>query len=393
VKKKTVLSFFGTRPEAIKMAPVVRALKGERSIDARVVVSAQHREMLDQVLQVFDLKADGDLDVMRPNQSLFDVTREVLARFEKAIDKFKPDLVLVHGDTTTSFAGTLACYYKKVAVGHVEAGLRTNDLYRPFPEEANRRLTDALATLHFAPTEEARRNLRRENINPRGIFVTGNTVIDALLQAAKKGRPVRNRAVARVLDKRASFGARIALLTAHRRENFGAPFDSAFSAVRELSRRREFSDVHWIYPVHPNPNVKKAVKRHLTGLANVHLVDPLDYGDLVAVLQAATIVLTDSGGLQEESPSLGKPVLVLRDVTERPEAVRAGTVKLVGTDKVKILRETRRLLTDKNHYRRMAEAVNPYGDGRAAARIAQGVAWYFNPSRRKPAPFREPRPR
>lgn len=386
--KKTVLCFFGTRPEAIKMAPVVRALKAEPSIDAKVVVSAQHREMLDQVLDVFGLAADGDLDIMRPDQSLFDVTREVLVRFEKAIDDIRPDLVLVHGDTTTSFAGALACYYKRVPVGHVEAGLRTRDIYRPFPEEANRRLTDALAALHFAPTPEARDNLIRENVSRAGLFVTGNTVIDALLQAAALGRPVRNRSVARILENARSSGGRLVLMTAHRRENFGAPFDRAFSAIRELSRRPELSDVRWLYPVHPNPNVKAAVDRHLAGLANVHLVEPLDYGDLVAALRSSCLVLTDSGGLQEEAPSLGKPVLVLRDVTERPEAVRAGTVKLVGTDKAKIISETRRLLTDATRYRRMAAAVNPYGDGKAAGRIAQAIAWHFNPSRKRPAPFK-----
>jgi len=386
--KKKVLCFFGTRPEAIKMAPVVRALKAARSITAQVVVSAQHRGMLDQVLDVFGLSADGDLDIMRPNQSLFDVTSAVLSRFDKALDRFRPDLVLVHGDTTTSFAGTLASYYKKIPVGHVEAGLRTRDLYQPFPEEANRRLTDALAALHFAPTEESRRNLLRENASPAGIFVTGNTVIDALLQAAAARRPVRNRAVARILDRVRSTGGRLILMTAHRRENFGAPFAEAFAAIRELSAHREFADVHWLYPVHPNPNVKAAAARHLKGRPNIHLVEPLDYGDLVAVLQASTLVVTDSGGLQEEAPSLGKPVLVLRAVTERPEAVRAGTVKLVGTDRNMILKETRRLLTDRAHYRRMSTAVNPYGDGKAADRIARAVAWYFDRTKKRPAPFK-----
>jgi UDP-N-acetylglucosamine 2-epimerase (non-hydrolysing) len=389
--KKRVICFFGTRPEAIKMAPVVSALRAEKTLDVKVVVSAQHRQMLDQVLDVFGLKADGDLDIMKPGQTLVGVTTEVLNRFEKALEELKPDLVLVHGDTTTSFAGTLACYYKQVPVAHVEAGLRTRDLYRPFPEEANRRLTDALSALHFAPTPESKAHLLRENVSPASIFVTGNTVIDALLDAARRRRPLKDVAVAAILEGIRSRRGRLVLMTAHRRENFGAPFDSAFTAIRELSQARDLADVHWIYPVHPNPNVTAAVDRHLRNLPNVHLVAPLDYADLVAVLQAATLVVTDSGGLQEEAPSLGKPVLVLRDVTERPEAVRAGTVRLVGTDKATIVREARRLLKDPRHYRNMAEAVNPYGDGRAARRIAQAVAWYFNRKRARPAPFKAKR--
>jgi UDP-N-acetylglucosamine 2-epimerase (non-hydrolysing) len=388
MKKKTVLAFFGTRPEAIKMAPVVGALKKMSAIDVRVVVSAQHRQMLDQVLDVFGLSADADLDIMRPGQSLFDITREVLGRFETALNDFKPDLVLVHGDTTTSFAGTLASFYKQIPVGHVEAGLRTNDLYRPFPEEANRRMTDALATLHFAPTAEARANLLKENIHRERIFVTGNTVIDALLQAAAARRPIRNSRVAGVLERVRASQGRLILMTAHRRENFGAPFERAFSAIRDLSLRREFADVHWLYPVHPNPNVKEAVARHLRKSPNIHLVEPLDYADLVAAMQASYLVVTDSGGLQEEAPSLGKPVLVLRDVTERPEAVRAGTVRLVGTDKAKIISETRRLLTDPEHYRRMSSAVNPYGDGKASERISQAVLKFFKLRILGPAPFR-----
>lgn len=386
--KNRVICFFGTRPEAIKMAPVVRALKAERSVDVSVVVSAQHRDMLDQVLEVFELKADGDMNIMRPNQTLFDVTRDVLTGFEKMLDEFNPGLVLVHGDTTTSFAGALACYYKKIAVGHVEAGLRTGDIYRPFPEEANRRLTDAIAALYFAPTPTSRDNLLKEHIAASKIFITGNTVIDALLQAARARRPIRDRRVADVLQTVRSSGARLILMTAHRRENFGAPFDEAFAAIRYLSEMKEFADVHWLYPVHPNPNVKAAVARHLTGRPNVHLVEPLDYADLVAALQASYLVVTDSGGLQEEAPSLGKPVLVLREVTERPEAVRAGTVRLVGTDKDKILSETKRLLTSSAHYRRMAAAVNPYGDGKASERIAQAVACHFDPKRRRPSPFK-----
>lgn len=388
--KKRILSFFGTRPEGIKMAPVVRALRAHGAFDSRLVVSAQHRQMLDQVLDVFGLKADGDLDIMRPNQTLFDVTREVLSRFERAIDEFRPDLVLVHGDTTTSFAGALASYYKQVPVGHVEAGLRTGDIYRPFPEEANRRLTDAIATLYFAPTLEARAHLLKENVSDRKIFVTGNTVIDALLQAAQASRPLRSAVVARLLDAVVSSRGRLILLTAHRRENFGAPFAAAFSAVRQLAEQKEFADVRWIYPVHPNPRVKEAAARYLQGVTNIHLVEPLDYGDLVAVLKQCALVVTDSGGLQEEAPSLGKPVLVLREVTERPEAVRAGTVKLVGTDKAKIFRETRRLLKDARFYGRMAGAVNPYGDGHAAERIVAALDHHFN-SKRRPTPFRAKR--
>lgn len=372
---KNILFFFGTRPEAIKMAPVVDQLKSDKNFRVTVAVSAQHRDMLDQVLKIFGLKSDIDLDVMRPGQTLYELTSRVLLKFEPVLEKIKPDLVLVHGDTTTTLAGTLAAYYKKIPVGHVEAGLRTGDRYRPFPEEMNRRVTDAGATLFFAPTNESKRNLLREGHNDKYIFVTGNTVIDALLETAARPAKIPLKVTGKVV-----------LMTAHRRENFGAPFKHVFNSVRQLARR--FPNVQWVYPVHPNPNVKKPAHALLGGLSNVRLMPPLDYAALVALMKRCSFVVTDSGGLQEEAPSLGKPVLVLRDVTERPEAVRAGTVRLVGTDSGKFEREVTKLLLDKKHYAKMANAVNPYGDGRAAQRIHQAIRWYFGMSRTRPATFR-----
>ncbi len=367
------------------MAPVVKRLKGDPRLKVIVAVSAQHRQMLDQVLKIFHLKSQIDLDVMKAGQTLFDVTTQVIARFEPVLKKVKPDLVLVHGDTTTTLGGALASYYMKIPVGHVEAGLRTNDKYRPFPEEMNRRITDALSTLYFAPTRESAQHLRRENLPKGHIFITGNTVIDALLETVKRPRPLESRELKAFLPKLLQEKRRLILMTAHRRENFGVPFDDVCRAVRALSLK--FPDVHWIYPVHPNPNVKKPAYRWLSRRPNIHLLSPVNYSDLVRVMNASTLVVTDSGGLQEEAPSLGKPVLVLRDVTERPEAVHAGTVRLVGTSQKKIVSEVSKLLTDKKYYRRMANAVNPYGDGRAAGRILQAIQWYFGLRKEKPSLF------
>ncbi len=386
MKRKTILCFFGTRPEAIKMAPVVKQLMRESCFRVVVAVSAQHRGMLDQVLAAFKIKSHVDLDLMKPGQSLSDITVRVLDRFGPVLDRIKPDMVLVHGDTTTTLAGTLACYYKQIPVGHVEAGLRTNDLYRPFPEEANRQLTDALAALYFCPTNESAKNLHLEHRNRDRIFVTGNTVIDALLDTVETRKVVKDERLNKLLARMRASRTRMVLMTAHRRENFGKPFENVLSAVKQLSAK--FPDVEWIYPVHPNPNVHGPAHRVLGKLSNVHLFAPLDYTDLVQAMDASTIVVTDSGGLQEEAPSLGKPVLVLRDVTERPEAVHAGTVLLVGTDEKKIVRETTKLLTDRRYYGKIANAVNPYGDGKASKRTSDAIRWYFGFSKSKPAPFR-----
>lgn len=375
---KKILFFFGTRPEAIKMAPVIKEFTKDKRFRITIAVSAQHRDMLDQVLKLFRLRASVDLDLMRPKQSLFDLTTRVLTAFEPVLERVKPDLVLVHGDTTTTLAGSLAAFYKKIPVGHVEAGLRTSDIYQPFPEEVNRRLTDAVATLRFAPTQTSRRNLSDENIST-GVFVTGNTVIDALLETARKTkRPISK-------ELRKQLPRKIIFMTAHRRENFGRPIQEIFSAVRALAR--EFPDVHWIYPVHPNPNVRLPARAQLAGLKNMHLLSPLSYADAVWLLKKCSLVVTDSGGLQEEAPALGKPVLVLREVTERPEAVKAGTVQLVGSNRARLVRAVRRLLTDKKAYRKMAAAVNPYGDGRAARRIHEAVLWHFGMRKKRPETF------
>ncbi len=385
MKRRNVLFFFGTRPEAIKMAPVVACLKADPDLNVRVAVSAQHRGMLDQVLKLFDVKSDADLNVMRPGQTLFDITARVLQGFAPVLEKFRPNIVLVHGDTTTSMAGSLASFYRQIPIGHVEAGLRTHDLSRPFPEEANRRITGVLTALHFSPTPESRRNLEREHVDPARIFVTGNTVTDALRITAERNRRIQSPAVRKAVAVIDRVGGKLILMTAHRRENFGRPFEEAFTAVRKLSI--EFPDLHWIYPVHPNPNVLSVVKKKLHGRPNIHLVEPLDYCDIVALLKRAYLVVTDSGGLQEEAPSLGKPVLVLRDVTERPEAVKAGTVTLVGTSSKRIQTAVRRLIRDPRAYEKMANAVNPYGDGHASERIRQAIRWYFGLSRTRPKPF------
>ena len=367
-----VLSVFGTRPEAIKMAPVVKALDRCRGIDAAVCVTAQHRAMLDQVLGLFAIRPDYDLDIMRENQDLAHITQAVLTGMLGVLDDFKPDRVLVHGDTTTTFAAALAAFYRRIPVAHVEAGLRTGDVYRPYPEEMNRKLTDAVADLFFAPTKTARANLIREGVARKRIVVTGNTVIDALLMTV--GRLKKDAALRRKLEKRFRFldpGRRLILVTGHRRENFGKGFERIAKALANLARR---NDVEIVYPVHLNPNVGGTVRRVLDNTANVHLLDPLDYLPFVYLMNRAYLVITDSGGIQEEAPSLGKPVLVMRDVTERPEAVRAGTVRLVGADAKRIVAEAGRLLDDAKAYRRMSRAHNPYGDGKASGRIVKELA-------------------
>jgi UDP-N-acetylglucosamine 2-epimerase (non-hydrolysing) len=362
-----VLTVFGTRPEAIKMAPIVELLKREAAIQPRVCVTAQQREMLDQVLAAFKIDADYDLNLMKEGQSLTDITCSVLKGLERVFEAERPDIVLVHGDTTTSFAASLAAFYKKIPIGHVEAGLRTGNPYSPWPEEMNRRLTGAIGKYHFAPTDTARQNLLREGVDDGSIHVTGNTVIDALQLIVEKID--RDAGLRRELDAQFNFcdpDKKIILVTGHRRENFGEPFLNVFRALRDLSER---SDVQIVYPVHLNPNVKAPAREILGGVSRVHLIEPLDYIPFVHLMKKSHIILTDSGGVQEEAPSLGKPVLVMRDTTERPEALAAGTVRLVGTDRALIVREVERLLDSKSDYQSMAQAHNPYGDGRASKRV------------------------
>ena len=359
-----VLSIFGTRPEAIKMAPVVRQLARTEGIRSRVCVTAQHREMLDQALSIFDIRPDIDLNLMRANQSLAELTAAVFTRLDPVLQEESPDWILVQGDTTTVMAAALAAYYRKIRVGHVEAGLRTRDKWQPFPEEINRRIAGVVADLHFAPTEHARQNLLREGIPENHIAVTGNPVIDALHLIAARPEPAE---IANLLESlHIGRGRRLILVTAHRRENFGAPLDSICGAIQSLASR---GDVEIVYPVHLNPNVQKPVYRLLRETPHVTLLPPLDYLPLVHLMKHASLVLTDSGGIQEEAPAFGIPVLVLREVTERPEGVEAGTARLVGTNREKILAEASRLLDDDAAYRQMAHAVNPYGDGHAAERI------------------------
>lgn len=375
--KKKVLLAFGTRPEAIKMAPVYHALKArEDAFDVICCVTAQHRHMLDQVLETFEIVPDVDLDLMRAGQDLTDVTSAVLLGMREVLRAHRPDIVLVHGDTTTTMATSLACFYADVAVGHVEAGLRTFDLRAPFPEEFNRRLTGMLTTWHFAPTETSRANLLREGVDDASIVVTGNTVIDALLFVLDRFEKSAERraAVEEILDGVMGFDwrrDRYVLITGHRRENFGDGFRQICEALRALSET--YPDVHFVYPVHLNPNVREPVNTYLTGRNNIHLIEPLTYEPFVYALKHSHVVLTDSGGIQEEAPSLGKPVLVMRDVTERPEAIEAGTVRLVGAHRDRIVAHVSELLTDPACYERMSRAHNPYGDGRASARIGQSL--------------------
>lgn len=371
MSKKRIMTIFGTRPEAIKMAPVVKQLQKIEHFETIVAVSAQHREMLDQVLDLFDIQPDFDLDIMKSGQSLTDITVRVLKGLEGILQEAKPDMVLVHGDTSTTFVAALAAFYEKIAVGHIEAGLRTNNKYSPFPEEMNRHLTGVLTDIHFAPTSTSRKNLIKENISGDKIFVTGNTVIDALLKTVDKGYQFELEELNKIDYKE----KKVILLTSHRRENLGKPMKNIFTAVRQLVET--YDDIEVVFPVHLNPRVRKIVDETLSGIERVHLIEPVDYQPFANLMARTYLVLTDSGGIQEEAPSLGKPVLVLRDTTERPEAMEAGTVKMVGTDKSTIFNTASELIQNKDSYKKMANAVNPYGDGKAASRISNRLLYEF----------------
>jgi len=367
-----VLTVFGTRPEAIKMAPLVHALAKDPHFEAKVCVTAQHREMLDQVLNLFSIVPDYDLNIMSPGQGLTEITCRILQGLKPVLESFKPDVVLVHGDTTTTAAASLSAFYQRIPVGHVEAGLRTGDLYSPWPEEANRTLTGHLAMYHFAPTENSRQNLLRENLSDKRIFVTGNTVIDALFWV--RDRVMNDEALNTDLSLRFPFlntGKKMILVTGHRRESFGQGFEKICHALAEIAASNP--DVQIVYPVHLNPNVSEPVNRILGHVDNVMLIEPQEYLPFVWLMNHAWLILTDSGGIQEEAPSLGKPVLVMRETTERPEAIDAGTVRLVGTDSQRIVNEVTRLLRDEEEYQRMSRAHNPYGDGRACERILSAL--------------------
>jgi UDP-N-acetylglucosamine 2-epimerase (non-hydrolysing) len=377
--RKRVLTIFGTRPEAIKLAPVIKKLEATKGIETVVCVTAQHREMLDQVLRVFEITPDHDLDIMTGKQDLYDITIKSLAGLRGVIEHARPDLVLVQGDTTTAFVGGLAAFYARVPVGHIEAGLRTENKYSPFPEEINRRIVSVVADYHFAPTEHAKRNLLKENVPQERIWVTGNTVVDALMHVVEKQRSKDAAERWRVFFRErwnVSIPGndpknKLILVTGHRRENFGAKFEQICSALKLLAETRR--DAMIVYPVHLNPNVRKPVQAILNTTPNIHLIEPLEYEPFAFLMSNAYLILTDSGGIQEEAPSLGKPVLVMRDTTERPEAIEAGTVRLVGTDRDTIVSESLRLMDDPALYRKMSTGVNPYGDGKAAERIVSIV--------------------
>ena len=368
IKKLKLMTVFGTRPEAIKMCPLVLEMrKYPEYIQPIVAVTAQHREMLDQVLDLFGIVPDYDLNIMTSGQTLYDVTTRALMGLKPVMEEAKPDMVLVHGDTTTTFAGALAAFYAQIPVGHVEAGLRTGNKYSPYPEEMNRKLTGAIADMHFAPTATSKGNLLKENVNPASILITGNTVIDALQTTVHGDYHFADEDFNRVF----ATGHKLILMTTHRRENLGEPMRHVYRALKSVLETHE--NVEAIFPVHKNPKVREIVNQELGHLSRVHLIEPMDYEPFANLMAKVDIVLTDSGGIQEEAPALGKPVLVLRDTTERPEAVEAGTVKLVGTAYEDVLRETNRLLDDEEHYRSMAEAANPYGDGKACERIIKAI--------------------
>lgn len=371
--KKRVLTVFGTRPEAIKMAPLVHALSSDERFEAKCCVTAQHREMLDQVLELFEIKPDYDLNLMRAGQSLNDVTARILLELKSVLQEFKPDVVLVHGDTATTFAASLAAYYEQIPVGHVEAGLRTGNIYSPWPEEANRKLTGALTQYHFAPTETSQNNLLKENFKKESISVTGNTVIDALLLIKEKID--HDEALQHSLSEQFPFlreDKKLVLVTGHRRESFGGGFERICEALAFTAQKHPEAQI--VYPMHLNPNVREPVNRILAGISNVHLIEPQQYLPFIYLMNRSHIILTDSGGIQEEAPSLGKPVLVMRDTTERPEAVEAGTVKLVGTNVDRIVTGLTTLLQDEQAYKEMSFAHNPYGDGKACQRILDVLA-------------------
>lgn len=376
-----VMTVFGTRPEAIKMAPVVKALEAAPDMEAIVTVTAQHREMLDQVLQLFSITPDYDLNIMSAGQTLYDVTTKALLGLKDVLEEAKPDVVLVHGDTTTTFAGALAAFYQEIPVGHVEAGLRTGNIYSPFPEEMNRKLTGSLTTYHFSPTSSAEKNLLKENISSEHLYVTGNTVIDALRTTVKEGYHFEED----MLNSLDYEHKRIVLVTTHRRENLGEPMRHVYRAIRRLVH--EFDDIEVVFPVHRNPKVRSIVTEELGDTERVHLIDPLEYEPFANLMARSYLLMTDSGGIQEEAPALGKPVLVLRNTTERPEAVTAGTVKLVGTDEEAVFTTARRLLSDKDAYASMANSVNPYGDGEASRRIIEALRFELLNSGKRPDRF------
>ena len=372
---KKVLLVFGTRPEAIKMAPLVKVLEAEELLELKVCVTAQHREMLDQVLEIFDIDPDYDLNLMKAGQDLYDITANVLLGMKDVLIDFQPDIVLVHGDTTTTSATSMAAFYQKIKVGHVEAGLRTHDIYSPWPEEANRQITGVLSTYHFAPTTNSQDNLLRENKNSEDVIVTGNTVIDALFLALDKienSKALKEKIIVTINSQyQMDENRKIVLVTGHRRENFGQGFINICEALKTLALNNP--DIDIVYPVHLNPNVQKPVKEILSDVSNVNLIDPLQYEQFIYLMSQSYFIITDSGGVQEEAPSLGKPVLVMRDTTERPEALEAGTVKLVGTDKQVIIKEAQRLLDNDEAYEKMSKAHNPYGDGKASERIVDFI--------------------
>lgn len=372
MEKKKIITIFGTRPEAIKMAPLVKELEKREGIDSKVCVTAQHREMLDQVLGLFDIKPDFDLNIMKSKQTLTGITNKVLEGLEEVFANEKPDMILVHGDTTTTFSGALAAFYQQIKVGHVEAGLRTFDKYFPFPEEMNRKLTGSLADLHFAPTKGSKSNLLREGINEKEVFITGNTVIDAMLHTVEEDYVFENE----LLNKIDFKNKKVIMITAHRRENWGQGIENICNALNKVVEENE--DVELVYLVHLNPVVKDVVNAKLGGKERIHLLPPLDTKETHNLMNKCFMVMTDSGGLQEEAPHLGKPVLVLRDVTERPEAVEYGTVKLVGTDIDKIVNSANTLINNEEEYLKMSKAANPYGDGFASKRIVDIIENYFN---------------
>lgn len=376
-----VLSIFGTRPEAIKMAPLVKALERHEAFESKVCVTAQHREMLDQVLKIFDITPDYDLDIMKNRQTLTDITTNALLGLEKVIRECQPDIVLVHGDTTTTFVGSLAAFYNKIKVGHVEAGLRTFNKYFPFPEELNRKLTGVIADLHFSPTDNAKSNLLREGIDEEGIFITGNTAIDALKTTVSRDFEFCS-PLLQQLDYQSK---RVIAVTAHRRENIGEPLHNICEALKYIAEKHE--DVEIVYAVHKNPAVREIANEVLGNCPRVHLLEPLDAEEMHNLMDRSYLVMTDSGGLQEEAPSLGKPVLVLRNETERPEAIEFGTLKLAGTDKDNIIKLAEELLNDKAEYNKMANAVNPYGDGKASQRIIESLLYHFGQLQTKPKDF------
>ncbi|MFD2830676.1 non-hydrolyzing UDP-N-acetylglucosamine 2-epimerase [Corticicoccus populi] len=375
---KKIMTVFGTRPEAIKMAPLVLELKKDPDLEPIVVVTAQHREMLDQVLGIFGITPDYDLDIMKQGQTLSEVTGRVVTGLEAIIKEAEPDMILVHGDTTTTFAGSLAAFYNEVRIGHVEAGLRTHNKYSPFPEEMNRQMTGVLADLHFSPTETSRDNLLKENKDENLISVTGNTAIDALKTTVNEDYK------SEIIDKHKD--NKVILLTAHRRENIGVPMENIFSAVRDIVD--EFEDVTVVYPIHKNPKVREIAAKYLSDHDRIEIIEPLDVFDFHNFAAKSHIIMTDSGGVQEEAPSLGKPVLVLRDTTERPEGVEAGTLKLAGIDKENIYKLTKELLEDTSLYEKMSKASNPYGDGEASRRICENIKYYYGILGEKPASFR-----